>query len=97
VTLNAGPVQLREILNQVFPGNKSAMTRGSGPEEVYILGPEKIFPIDWRFRNTEDLRVCMPPPGVALAAPGSLFDRKACAALFPEAYAVSYWTHNWNR
>ena len=24
------------------------------------------------------------------------FDNVACKALFPEAYAITYWTHSWS-
>jgi hypothetical protein len=95
--LFAGPVMLRKVLNEIYPGKVSSMTRGSGPEEVHILGPDKIFPFNWKRWGSKEERVCVPPPGAMLTAQGSSFDREACKALFPGAYAISYWTHTWSR
>ena len=84
---------LRKVLNEVYPGNISAMTRGSGTEEVLLLGPDKIFPFDWSDWYNPNQKVCK----ASLTAPDSTFNRDACVALFPEAYAISYWTHSWDR
>ncbi|CAL5222187.1 g4515 [Coccomyxa viridis] len=59
-----------------------------------ILKPGLIYPIDWR-RTVwgpndgpgDEFSVCNPPH--------PYFNEEGCKARFPQAYAITYWTHTW--
>lgn len=85
---------LWQVLNEVYPGDVAAMTRGSGEKQIHLLGPDKIFPVSWAEVPVPCLLGPL-PPAYRAAHPEGGFDRDACVALFPGAYAISYWTHSW--
>jgi hypothetical protein len=88
---------LWHVLNEVYPGSISAMDRGTGINQIHILGPEKIFPLNWIDISSGKRLACalQLPARFRDAYPYGTFDRAACAKGFPEAYAISYWTHSW--
>lgn len=65
-----------------------------GMSGITLLPPGVIYPIDWR-RTVwgpkdgpgDEFSVCNPPhPN---------FNEAQCKARFPQAYAITYWTHTW--
>jgi hypothetical protein len=59
-----------------------------------VLAPGLIFPFNWH-----EVTHCRKPECIRrvqlCGANEKTFDAAACKALFPDAYAVTYWAHTW--
>ncbi|KAK9841295.1 hypothetical protein WJX74_003340 [Apatococcus lobatus] len=57
---------------------------------VPLLPPGTIYPYDWTLTWGGQS-----PIVDACHAPGSTFNAERCKSFFPDAYAITYWTHSW--
>ncbi|HZP06534.1 MAG TPA: FkbM family methyltransferase [Terracidiphilus sp.] len=60
-----------------------------GPSKIELLSSRQWFPIDWSDPIHQLLRTNV--------LTGKLLDDAAKAALFPEAWMVTYWSHSWEK
>ena len=60
-----------------------------------VLGPGGIYPINWR--DTNQLEHAGPEASeLVICTPNNKhFDNAACRARFPDAFAITYWSHSW--
>lgn len=76
-----GPIQLTRLARQWRGGPRQ--------QELAILPPGLLYPLDWNADSRDAHPECWPNHAARM------FDPDACKALFPEAYAITYWTHSW--
>ena len=81
-----GPVMLYRAVK--------AFERAKG-RGLTVLDPGVIYPLDWH--NTLYVGNATPEQNDAvICAPSSkYFSEVQCKQLFPEAYAITYWSHSW--
>lgn len=77
----AGPRMLHDVLAEWDDDEY----KESG--ELSILHHEYIFPFSWLDEDGH--------PECDYTSPD--FDSDACKQAYPEAFAITYWAHNWNR
>ncbi|KAK9834869.1 hypothetical protein WJX81_004897 [Elliptochloris bilobata] len=86
VESTTGPIMLNRALKAYDRVNGTGIT---------VLDPGLIYPIDWE----DTLFITNETPEEnehALCAPTSQhFDDNKCKSRFPDAYAITYWTHTW--
>lgn len=95
-----GPVMLYKAVHDYNEANKrinGVVAPGieHGANNIYeltILKPGLIYPYDWAQASSNVHSVCWAKEGVILE---STLDEQKCKALFPDAYAITYWTHSW--
>ena len=81
-----GPIMLGRAVEAFRRANGTGLT---------VLDPGVIYPVNWRvtmhLHNTpaeeNAMTVCDPH--------NSTFNNEKCKALFPDAYAITYWAHTW--
>lgn len=81
-----GPIMLKRAVEAFRRANGTGLT---------VLDPGVIYPVNWRVTMhlhdtpAEDnaMTVCDPF--------NSAFSNDKCKALFPDAYAITYWAHTW--
>eukprot|EP00877_Chromochloris_zofingiensis_P006659 jgi/Chrzof1/2246/Cz11g08085.t1 len=76
-----GPVALQRAVAELWVPSNSS--------RLTILGPKLIFPYHWGSNNASEVAIC--------SAVSKNFDPDKCKALYPAAYAVSYWSHSWEK
>jgi hypothetical protein len=70
---------------------------GGPPSDLTLLPPGTIYPIDWRHQHPGWSWF----PGQEEGLPAACwvekptFDVEDCKKAFPDAYAITYWTHSW--
>jgi inositol phosphorylceramide mannosyltransferase catalytic subunit len=55
-----------------------------------VLAPGLVYPFDWNGGSDHEKKTCH-----SMGKDG--FNKASCKALFPDAYAVTYWEHSWRR
>lgn len=76
----AGPIMLTKAVD--------AWHKEHRYEQLDVIEPGLIYPIDWSTRKSDE-DVCWP------RAANDGFDPVKCKERYPDAYAITYWTHSW--
>lgn len=80
-----GPVMLYRAVK--------AFERAKG-RGLTVLDPGVMYPLDWHTQYVGD--ATPEQNGAVICAPSSkYFNEVKCKQLFPEAYAITYWSHSW--
>ena len=82
-----GPAMLKAVLDREYP-QLGCTYRANKSHSIFVLGPQYIFPFDWHDLTSPARPFC-------LVEYHETFDPKECKKHFPDAYAVSYWSHSW--
>ena len=59
----------------------------AGNTDLTILDPAAVYPLNWHVGKSYGM-VCNPREGTQ-------FDAEVCITQFPDAWAVTFWTHGW--
>ena len=85
---------IESITGPIMLHTAVAAYRAAGGSGLTILEPGVIYPIDWRLTTGgpsdgegNEHSVCNPPH--------PRFNETECKSRFPNAYAVTFWTHTW--
>lgn len=78
---STGPHVLRRVYDAKYKDQ---------PDVVKILPQKYIYPYKWGGHTDEEWRHCS-----ATFRNNPVFNSTRCKELFPEAYAITYWTHGW--
>ena len=74
------------VLHRALQTYRQHMQGSNLEQEVTVLAPHLIYPLNWADVQVHE---CDPRK--------ENFNTSACKEHFPEAYAVTYWTHSWGR
>ena len=85
VEATTGPAMLKEAL---------ADYQTQCRDDITILPSETIYPFDWHKTWMHADQATMASVNVCVGNHPD-FDANRCKAQFPDAYAITYWTHSW--
>eukprot|EP00877_Chromochloris_zofingiensis_P001515 jgi/Chrzof1/11364/Cz05g34040.t1 len=77
--LITGPVALKRTVEEMW-----VPSNGTG---LHILNQKHIFPFNWAENTEEEYTYC--------SAESNNFSSLRCQEMYPDAYAISYWSHSW--
>ena len=59
-----------------------------GPSRIKVLSTEYLYPINWSINQGG-------PERLEIVKDGKIPSNKKVKKMFPNSYAVTYWTHTW--
>ena len=68
---------------------------GEKSMDLRVLPAGVIYPLDWRSIKDKDTPLAKEKDFTICAVNAASFNAEKCKSYFPDAFAITWWTHSW--